>query len=291
MRAAAVLAVAVLIPSAALAGDILSIGSKAPGADVYRSSGFNTAKAVAAARVTRQAVTENCEQYGFDVASCVAGSDLIGHETSASADCTMGKLVSDGKRYSSDGVWTSGIGEGQVRFRGSDGKVVGQDNASDGLGLAQRWETLCPSSPTGPRAESASVPASSSGPEIVSLDSLQGLPYDHNGSEMIVDAEKGLIVYARPKASIASAVKPGTVLFRGQPWSWDPTVSPVRGTAFVFKKGCAPAPYEVRGSYRGTEFALSGAAPVRSKTSCSITGTSNSSGNAELRFVSTYMDE
>lgn len=237
--------------------------------------------------ITKQAVAENCEQYGFDVASCVAGSDLVGHETSASANCTTGKLVSDGKRYSSDGVWTSGIGEGRLRFKAANGKVVPQDNASDRLSLAQRWEPLCPGSPTGPWV----VNASASGPEIVSLVSLHGLPYDHNGSGMIVDAAKGLIVYARPKASIASAVKLGTVLFRGRPWSWDPAVSPVRGTAFVFKKGCAPAPYEVRGDYRGTEFALSGTAPVRTMTSCGLTGTSASSGNATLRFVSTYMDE
>ncbi|WP_062205648.1 hypothetical protein [Aureimonas sp. AU12] len=139
--------------------------------------------------------------------------------------------------------------------------------------------------------EEEPTPSSSTKAEVVSLNSLDGLPYDHNGSEMIVDAGKGVIVYAKPKASIAGTVKPGTVLYRGRPWSLDPRSVPIRGTAFVYKKGCAPAPYEVRGEYRGQGFSLSGAAPVRSKTSCAITGVTTSSGNARLAFESTYMDE
>lgn len=127
--------------------------------------------------------------------------------------------------------------------------------------------------------------------EVVSLRSLDGLPYDHNGSEMIVDAAKGVIVYAKPKASIAGTVRPGTVLFRGEPWSLDPRTVPIRGTAFVFRKGCAPAPYAVRGTYRGDGFVLTGAAPVRAKGSCAVTGASAASGNARLAFESTYMDE
>ncbi|WP_062114891.1 hypothetical protein [Aureimonas sp. AU40] len=141
-------------------------------------------------------------------------------------------------------------------------------------------------------AETSTASATpSAAAEVMSLRSLDGLPFDHNGSEMIVDAAKGVIVYAKPKASIVGTVEPGTVLFRGEPWSLDPRSSPIRGKAYVFRKGCAPAPYEVRGTYRGEGFVLTGIAPVRAKESCAVTGASTSSGNARLAFESTYMDE
>lgn len=170
-------------------------------------------------------------------------------------------------------------------------KRVGAGMKAAGLNKAERaeFDRAIMAALNGGSVE-VTTPASTKA-EVVPLNSLAGLPFDHNGSEMVVDAAKGVIVYARPKASIAGTVKPGTVLYRGRPWSLDPRSVPIRGTAFVYKKGCAPAPYEVRGEYRGQAFNLSGAAPVRSKTSCDITGVSTSSGNASLEFESTYMDE
>ena len=117
---------------------------------------------------------------------------------------------------------------------------------------------------------------------------LDGPPYDHNGSIVIIDAEKGLIVYDKPKRSIAGTVAPGTVLFRGKPWNSGDPDAVIRGTAYVFKKGCPAAGYEVRGLYHHdfqiAQLTFEGAAPVRSKASCDIVGHSSTSGNAKLRF-------
>lgn len=117
---------------------------------------------------------------------------------------------------------------------------------------------------------------------------LDGPPYDHNGSIVIVDAAKGLIVYDRPKKSIAATVKPGTVLFRGQPWKDGDTDIVIKGTAYVFKKGCQAAAYEARGTYHSmfgiSKLTLEGAAPMRSKTSCDIIGHTSVGPNSKLVF-------
>lgn len=117
---------------------------------------------------------------------------------------------------------------------------------------------------------------------------LDGPPYDHNGSIVIVDAAKGLIVYDRPKKSIAAAIKPGTVLFRGQPWKDGDTDIVIKGTAYVFKKGCQAAAYEARGTYHPTygisKLTLEGAAPMRSKSSCDIVGHTATGPNSKLVF-------
>lgn len=117
---------------------------------------------------------------------------------------------------------------------------------------------------------------------------LEGPPYDHNGSIMLVDATKGVIVYDRPKRSIASTIKPGTVLFRGKPWKEGDQNIVIKGTAFVFKHGCPAAAYEVRGTYHSmygiSKLTLEGSAPVRSKTSCDIVGHTATGPNSKLVF-------
>lgn len=117
---------------------------------------------------------------------------------------------------------------------------------------------------------------------------LDGPPYDHNGSIVTIDAAKGLIVYDRPKKSIAATIKPGTVLFRGQPWEDGNVDIVIKGTAYVFKKGCQAAAYEVRGTYHATygisRLTLEGAAPMRSKTSCDIVGHNATGTNSKLVF-------
>lgn len=125
--------------------------------------------------------------------------------------------------------------------------------------------------------------------EVIDIASLDGIPYEHNGSIVIVDGAKGIIAYERPKRTIAGTVKRGTVLFRGKPWTMDePDGALIEGVAHTFKKGCAATEYEVRGRYHVTygmsQFTLEGAAPTRSKTSCQITGHSMVSGNAKLVF-------
>ncbi len=125
--------------------------------------------------------------------------------------------------------------------------------------------------------------------EVIDIASLDGIPYDHNGSIMIVDGAKGVIVYDRPKSSIAGTVKRGTVLFRGKPWDMNnPDGALIDGVAHTFKKGCDATEYPVRGRYQViygmSQFTLEGAAPVRSKANCDITGHSMTSGNAKLKF-------
>lgn len=142
-----------------------------------------------------------------------------------------------------------------------------------------------PSAPvtgTGPASIGTQVPVE------INKARLDGPPYDHNGSIVIVDAAKGLIVYDRPKKSIAATVKPGTVLFRGQPWKDGDTDIVIKGTAYVFKKGCPAAAYEARGTYHPTygisKLTLEGAAPMRSKTSCDIVGHTSVGSNSKLVF-------
>lgn len=125
--------------------------------------------------------------------------------------------------------------------------------------------------------------------EMIDIGSLDGIPYEHNGSIVIVDPAKGVIVYDRPKKSIAGTIKRGTVLFRGAPWDMQNIENVmINGTAHTFKKGCNPTNYPVRGLYHTTygmsQFTLEGAAPIRSKTGCEITGHSVSNGNSKLVF-------
>lgn len=109
-------------------------------------------------------------------------------------------------------------------------------------------------------------------------------PFDHNGSVVILYPQQGLIVYDQPKASLKGTVKKGDVLFRGK---INTDTGEMVGNAYVFKKGCPALPYLVSGGpFRGggDHPVLRGAAPVRDPNSCGTIGTSNSSGNATLKF-------
>lgn len=111
--------------------------------------------------------------------------------------------------------------------------------------------------------------------------------FDHNDSAMLVDPGEGTIMYRDPKRSIAGTVRPGTLLFQAvAPWDPYDDSAIVRGTAYVFKKGCAPAPYEVSGRQEGWHtLVLKGAAPVREKKGCRVIGY-KMNGNSTLKFVS-----
>jgi hypothetical protein len=98
----------------------------------------------------------------------------------------------------------------------------------------------------------------------------------HNGSTMLLDEKNGRITYEEPKASIAGTVRKGAVLFEGRFEG-----KRVSGTAYVFKRGCAPAPYPVDGRMEkdprgfGERLVLSGPAPRRDRNSCAIIGTTS----------------
>tara|TARA_R110002020_G_scaffold5971_7_gene24601 strand:+ start:1007 stop:1987 length:981 start_codon:yes stop_codon:yes gene_type:complete len=110
--------------------------------------------------------------------------------------------------------------------------------------------------------------------------------FDHNGSDVTIRPERGTIVYTDPKKSISGAVSPGTLLFKSDPWDPYDTEVTIRGTAYVFKKGCPPAPYQVTGRQDGWHtLVLKGAAPVRSKTGCKVIDY-RMNGNSTLKFVS-----
>ena len=111
--------------------------------------------------------------------------------------------------------------------------------------------------------------------------------YDHNGSQTDVDPAKGTIMYREPKKSISGTVKPGALLFKADaPWDIYDDNAVVRGTAYVFKKGCAPAPYTVSGHHEGWHtLVLQGPAPVREKNGCKVIDYKNN-GNSTLKFVS-----
>ena len=112
-------------------------------------------------------------------------------------------------------------------------------------------------------------------------------PYDHNGSLMKMAFEHGLIVYEEPKVSLNGLARKGTVLFRGQPFKEGGKLS---GTAYAFKQGCPPAPYQVTGGYskdRAT-VTLRGAGPVRE--GCRVVGLSSKSPHSVLVFRSLMSD-
>lgn len=146
------------------------------------------------------------------------------------------------------------------------------------------------SSQTGVQAmlDEALTPMEWVDPASLNDDTSHALPYDHNGSIVLVAPEKGLIVYAEPKRSLRDTVKPGTVLFRGEPWDNQQQDVWIKGHAYVFKKGCPAATYAVRGSYDAfvgvPTFKLEGMSPVRSKSTCSIASWALYGPNTRLEF-------
>ncbi|WP_152529624.1 hypothetical protein [Aliihoeflea sp. 2WW] len=82
----------------------------------------------------------------------------------------------------------------------------------------------------------------------------------HNGSGMMIDHGRGEIVYLSPREGLAGLIEYGQVLFRG-----NITQDFFDGVAYVFKKGCHPAPYRVFGNWPhdSDKLILEGASPVR----------------------------
>jgi len=103
----------------------------------------------------------------------------------------------------------------------------------------------------------------------------------HNKSQMLISEWKNgtvEITYDVPKSGLA--VAPGTLLFRGTH-----NGAQYQGTAYIFRNGCRPAPYEVKG-YRDTRrelIVLNGIPPQRGQ-GCEIIGTSNRPENSRLEF-------
>jgi hypothetical protein len=104
---------------------------------------------------------------------------------------------------------------------------------------------------------------------------------DHNGSivELNRSAEGAIdIRYREPKAAIALAIEPGTLLFHGRELDGE-----IKGEAFVFKTGCPPAGYQVSGRRLDGLLSLEGAAPRRG-AGCALLGLLKSSKHSYLAF-------
>jgi len=136
--------------SAGASAEWLAICSKCVNPTIFSLTGHDTANAVAQARITRAEIEGWCTNWQPGDAGCVK-QGLLDHDLkkvySASADCSAGRITPvDGNTYRLAGAWdNSDIGGGRSRWRDAQGKIVGRDNASGGLGIAQQWEVLCPS--------------------------------------------------------------------------------------------------------------------------------------------------
>ena len=112
-------------------------------------------------------------------------------------------------------------------------------------------------------------------------------PYDHNGSLMKMAFEHGLIV-CRGAEGLPERPRPeGDGPVRGQPFKEGGKLS---GTAYAFKQGCPPAPYQVTGGYsegsRDGDAAWGGAGPE----GCRVVGLSSKSPHSVLVFRSLMSD-
>jgi hypothetical protein len=150
MKAIRILAVTLfaLFCSAQQQGDWISLCSKCLSPSVTSKSGVGTTNAIASGRVTLKDAQMWCGSWEPDNKRCPS-EQLAGEKGQVykiSANCPAGRLTTtDGTVYSrSNERWdASDIGAGQPKFRGTDGKIVGRDNASGGLDLAANWELLC----------------------------------------------------------------------------------------------------------------------------------------------------
>lgn len=153
-------AAVLLCASASMAAEELAICSKCVSPTIFSQTGTDTANAVAQARITRAEIEGWCANWQPGDAACVQ-QGLRDHDLRkvyrASADCVAGRITPvDGKTYQLAGVWDNrDIGGGRSKWRDAQGRIVGRDNASGGLGISQQWEVLCPSAGKPVRAAAA----------------------------------------------------------------------------------------------------------------------------------------
>ena len=108
----------------------------------------------------------------------------------------------------------------------------------------------------------------------------------HNGSivEVSLGADNSIrIRYVEPRQDLPSDMH-GLVMFEGRI-----NRGHLTGTAYTFKTGCAPAPYQVDGLFGPANIVLAGASPARDPHSCAVTGYTSRSPNARLNFVDLTM--
>lgn len=111
--------------------------------------------------------------------------------------------------------------------------------------------------------------------------------WDHNDSKMRMvrglledGSERLKISYSEPKPSLSGLVATNALLFEGT--LRDGILS---GEARTFRSNCPAAPYRVEERFDEKGFVLVGAAPVRARGRCEVTGYDRNSGNARLAFT------
>lgn len=176
LRGVSVLSALAFAGPALAAMDWLAVCSKCLSPKIFSRSGIGTAQAMAEARMTQRDAEAWCENWspGENVRACAKRelSSAEGHKIyRASADCTAGRITPiDGNTYTYAGVWTNDVGRGRSRWRDATGRIVGQDNASNGLAISQQWEVLCPRGLVGGtkrQAPTAAAPAAAVAPTAV----------------------------------------------------------------------------------------------------------------------------
>lgn len=277
MRLSILTALGLIYSSAAFAHfpETFSTHAKQPTLSIYKSLGIGTENASLEAKLTKAGAADWCNSWQPGDKTCVANTLAMSVETyMASANCKTGSMTDPhGNNYVFDGIHMQGDWAGHYAFKNTKtGKRVGTSNAEGGLTLASQWFSLCP----------FGLPYKTLPLQTILPDASYDMPGDlivHNKQSMKFVPDLGVIAYSVPKASF---IKPHTVLFRGFMTN---SAGSVQGMAYTFKKGCEPAPYFVEGWYDGgLKLTLTGAAPIRSKTSCAITGYTRKSPHATLDF-------
>lgn len=105
----------------------------------------------------------------------------------------------------------------------------------------------------------------------------------HNGSTIQEFSEIGndRVEYRYSSVRPGLSAHEGDVLFRGTKSSR----GVVKGTAYVFKRGCPPAGYEVTGRQTNDRVVLRGAAPVHAAGSCDVVRHDPNAASATLVFT------
>ena len=179
---------ALLLLSAATAQkqqEWLSLCGQCLSPSVTSKSGIGTDHAVVEGRVTRRDAEMWCAawQPSDHPEPCIReqlATEQGRQSYRATADCVHGRITAlDGETYTYAGIWNADIGKGRSKWRSADGKIVGQDEASGGLAIAQQWEVLCPgpfkgsvtAAPVPSATPAKAPPLSSSSPKSASTPS------------------------------------------------------------------------------------------------------------------------
>jgi len=109
--------------------------------------------------------------------------------------------------------------------------------------------------------------------------------WDHNGSQMLLQSQgsQRTITYLIPRPGLK--IQPGEILFLGRRRG-----NLYEGTAFLFRSGCQPASFAVRGALGSeTQIIVSGATPQRSTNGSRCEIVNFSSDPHSSRLVFTYL--